>query len=125
MTVQFTIDYPQTKQGRTQWNREYGLNAYWSGKHYAVRSKDADYWHSIVADAMRRQEVRNYPFENPVGITILFNDNLDCDNHAAMTKMIIDGMKGRVIHDDNRKWVKSVEMKFHHKDYIRVIVYEI
>lgn len=74
---------------------------------------------------MSRQKVRNYPFENPVGITILFNDNLDCDNHAAMAKMIIDGMKGKVIHDDNRKWMKSVTMGFHDLDCIRVIVREV
>lgn len=125
MNACFDIEYPATKKGRTEWNRRYGLNAYWSGKHYAARSKDAEYWHSIVADVMRRQKARNFPFENPVEITILFNDNLDCDNHAAMTKMIIDSMKGRVIHDDNRKWVKSVTMGFHDLDCIRVIVREI
>lgn len=125
MTVQFTIDYPTTKQGKTAWNRKYGLNAYWSGKHWTARQKDAEYWHSIVADCMEKQNVRKYPFENPVDITILFDDNLDCDNHAAEMKMIIDSLKGVVIHDDNRKWVKSTTMGFHNRGNIMVIVCEI
>ncbi len=64
-------------------------------------------------------------FEGPVVIEAYFNDNLDCSNHAAELKMIEDGMKGLIIADDNRKYVKGVAMYFHDEDYILVRVKEI
>lgn len=69
--------------------------------------------------------MRKRPFENPVVITVYFNDRLDCSNHSIMFKMIEDGMKGRLIRDDSRKWVKGTEMYFHDEDYIKVVMREI
>ncbi len=74
---------------------------------------------------MTRQNVRRRPFENPVIITFFWNDNLDCSNHAVMAKMIEDAMRGRIIQDDRRKWVKGIEHYFHDEDYIRVSVREV
>lgn len=74
---------------------------------------------------MSAQKVRKTPFKNPVIITFYWNDNLDCSNHAVMAKMIEDAMKGRLINDDNRKWVKGIEHYFHDKDSIKVVVREI
>ena len=42
-----------------------------------------------------------------------------------MFKMIEDGMKGRLIRDDSRKWVKGNETYFHDEDYIKVVVREV
>ena len=39
--------------------------------------------------------------------------------------MIEDGMKGLIIADDNRRYVKGVAMYFHDEDYILVKVKEI
>ena len=50
---------------------------------------------------------------------------LDIDNHAIMGKMIVDAMKGRVIEDDSRRWVKGVCHYFHDGDYISVEIREI
>lgn len=120
--VRFAIPYPDTKKGRADWNRRFGLNAYYSGKHWAVRKEDADYWHLLVSAEMNRQKVTKTPFDGPVDIRIRFNDKLDIDNHSAMAKMIIDAMKGRVIVDDSRKYVKRLTQEFHDEDYILVEV---
>ena len=119
------LDYPNTPAGKKQWMKQFGANAYYAGKFWAQRKKDADYWHAMVRACMDRQGLRKRPFERPVVITMYFNDRLDCSNHSVMFKMIEDGMKGRLIHDDSRKWVKGNEIYFHDEDYIKVVVREI
>lgn len=121
----FKIEYPNTPAGKKQWMKQFGANAYYAGKFWAQRKKDADYWHAMVRACMDRQGLRKRPFERPVVITMYFNDRLDCSNHSVMFKMIEDGMKGRLIHDDSRKWVKGNEIYFHDEDYIKVVVREI
>ena len=125
MTEKFIIPYPKTDEGKKQWNKHYGLNAYYSGKHWSQRKRDAEYWHAITMSAMTSQGVRKNPFQNPVIITFYWNDKLDCSNHAVIGKMIEDSMKGRVIQDDSRKWVKGIENYFHDKEYILVSIREI
>lgn len=122
----FRIEYPNTPAGKKDWNKRFSDNAYYAGKHWAVRKKDADYWHAMVRACMDRQEVRKRPFEKPVEITLYWNDRLDVDNHSIMGKMIVDAMKGRLIQQDSRKWVKSVTHAFHDRgEYIRVEVREV
>ena len=102
------------------------MNAYYAGKHWSKRKQDAEYWHLLTRSAINRQEVRKTPFEKPVVITILWNDRLDIDNHAVMGKMIVDAMKGRLIQNDSRKWLKGVAHEFHDRgDYIWVEVKEL
>lgn len=122
---QFKIPYPTTKKGVTEWNRKYGLNAYYAGKHWAVRKKDAEYWHVLTTQAVRSCIKKPYVAKRPVTITAYFNDNLDCSNHAAEFKMIEDGLKGLLIEDDSRKYVKGMSIYFHDKDYILVQIKEI
>lgn len=122
--VVFDIPYPPDKKGRSAWSKRYGLNAYYSGKCWQARKADADFWHKLVQKEMDKQDVRKYPFEKPVIITFLFNDRLDASNHGAYVKLIEDGLKGRVIHDDNKKYVIGTETYFHDEDCIRVIVRE-
>ena len=122
--VKFVIPYPRNRAGRLQWTKEYGLNAYWSGKHWAKRKADADYWHRLVEYEMNRQKVTREPFEVPVVITFFWDDDLDCSNHAAIAKMIEDSMKGRVLKDDSRKWVVGIEHYFGAGGVIGVVVKE-
>ena len=119
---EFRIDYPRTKSGKTAWNRQYGLNAYYAGKHWAQRKKDAEYWHIITRAAIRREMHSPVMFTEPVVIEGYFNDNLDCTNHAAEMKMIEDGMKGLLISDDSRRYVRGVAMYFHDEPYILIRV---
>ena len=124
-TVMFKIDYPPTKAGKTAWNRRYGLNAYYAGKHWAVRKKDAEYWHTITRAAVKECIKKPIILDNPVVIEAYFNDKMDASNHAAILKMVEDSLKGLLIHDDSRRYVKGVSMFFHNEDYIKVILREV
>ena len=101
------------------------MNAYYAGKHWSRRNQDAEFWHLITRNALNRQEIRRTPFEKPVEISFLWNDRLDIDNHAVMGKMIVDALKGRLINDDNRRWLKGVCHRFHEEDYILVQIKEV
>lgn len=125
MTETFIIPYPRSEAGKKKWNREYGFNAYWSGKHWSKRKADAEYWHRLVRSEMERQKVRRVPLENAAVITFYWNDRLDCSNHAAMAKMIEDAMKGRIIKDDSGRYIRGIEHYFHDEEYIRVVVREV
>ena len=58
--LEFVIHYPETKQGKTEWSKRYGLNAYWAGKHWAERKRDAEHWHWLT-----RAELHGLPGEVP------------------------------------------------------------
>lgn len=121
----FRIYYPKSKAEMKRWTKEYSMNAYYAGKHWSIRKRDAEYWHLLTRSAMNKQEVRIRPFEKPVAISFLWNDRLDIDNHAIMGKMIVDALKGRLINDDNRRWLKSVYHGFHDEDYILIQIREV
>lgn len=125
MIERFRVYYPKSKAEAKRWNSEYGLNAYYAGKHWSRRKQDADYWHLLTVSAMNRDNVRRRPFAKPVILTFWFNDRLDCSNHAMYIKMIEDGMKGRIIEDDSKKFVKGIECYFHDEEYILVQAREI
>jgi hypothetical protein len=120
--VEFTIDYPANKAGMTMWNRQYSLNAYYTGKHWAQRKNDAAFWHALVAEALNKKKTCLELATTPVSLTFCFHDSLDCSNHAAMVKMIEDALKGVLIVDDSPKYVKQITTKFHDENNIRVIV---
>lgn len=119
------IDYPKSAAGKKQWNEYYGTNAYWKGKHHALRAKDAKYWHELTRAAMAKAQCRKHPFEKPVVITFLWNDRMDLDNHSMMAKMIIDGMRPRIIANDSKKYVQGIEHYWHNQPYIKVVVQEV
>ena len=121
----FRIPYPSHKAGQKQWSKDYGMNAYYAGKHWSVRKRDAEYWHRLTRYHMDEQNVRRVPFKRPVVVIFHWNDRLDIDNHAIMGKMIVDAMKGRIIEDDNRRWLKGVCHYFHDEDYIGVEIHEV
>jgi len=122
--VSIGIPYPTEKKERSRWSRQYGLNAYYSGKHWSQRAQDADFWHWMVVAAVKQQIDDRTVFDKPVVISMYFNDNLDISNHAAMFKMIEDALKGLLIADDNRKCVVGSEMYFHDKSYIKITIRE-
>ena len=124
MTESFRIPYPASPKGKSEWSKKYGMNAYYSGKHWSQRKEDAEYWHYKTLAAMQKYKCRKTPFERPVIISFRWNDKLDLDNHAVMAKMIVDAMKGRMIKDDSRKYLVGVEHYFHDADFISVTVME-
>ncbi|MEA4919353.1 MAG: hypothetical protein VB078_00295 [Clostridiaceae bacterium] len=120
MTTRFIIPYPTTKAGKAQWSKEYGLNAYWAGKHWAQRKEDAKYWHSLVRYELRRQGISCRLYEKPVYITFRWDDGLDVDNHAAMGKMIVDALKGVLIKNDGRRYYAGAQHLFGNAKVIEV-----
>ena len=118
--MKITIKIPYIPQ-KSKWS-EFGDNAYYRGKHWSVRKQDADYWHQMM---LIEAPWSKPPLENPVRISFYWNDNMDLDNHSIWAKMLTDGMKGRIIKDDNRKCVKEITHKFHDEDVIKIEVEEI
>lgn len=110
--IRFTIPYPATRAGMTDWNRRYSLNAYWSGKTYHARNRDARELHDLTRLCMRRAGIRKKLLDVPVEVWFYWNDGLDADNHAAIGKMVVDAMKGCILPDDRRKWVRGVHHVF-------------
>ena len=115
----FRIEYPNTPAGKKDWNGKYSDNAFYSGKHWGERKRNADYWHNMVRACIDRAGLRKRPFDRPVAITVYWNDRLDVDNHSIMGKMIVEAMKGRLLQNDNKNWGRSVTHTFHDGgDYI-------
>lgn len=83
------------------------LNKYYAGMHWTERNEEADRVHMLVLASTMPLKAKI--FEKPVDITVkvYFKDRpQDSDN--IMAKMYIDGLKGRIITDDNRKYVRAV-----------------
>jgi Holliday junction resolvase RusA-like endonuclease len=92
---------------------EWGMNKVYAGKHWNERKEQASVIHLMVRAAIRKQVRPVQKFQKPVTVTILYNSRLDIDNHGYLAKMIIDGMKGLLIEDDNRKFVDCLVQGFH------------
>lgn len=90
-----------------------GLNKQYSGKHWSVRNREAMEVHTAVKLALMQ-----YPytmFKKPVKIKFYYNSRLDCDNHGYLNKLIIDALKGLVIQDDDKRYVKEITTCFQSK----------
>lgn len=97
------------------------VNAIYSGGHWTKRKEKADYWHQLVMVEMRKQ-LPKHIHEKPVCVTISVNCGLDIDNIGYISKCIIDGIKGYLIHDDTRKYVQCLIQKFHEGSKDKIIV---
>lgn len=120
----FTIPYPETKRGMTAWNKRFSLNAYYSGKNYHQRKRDADDIHLLTIVALKRARVRKDLVKTPVQVIFYWDDGLDVDNHAVLGKMIVDALKGWILPDDNRRWYRKVSHEFWDRREIGVEVVE-
>ena len=110
--IRFTIPYPPTKKGKSAFCKRFGLNAYYAGKHWTQRKDDARDLHMLTEFSMKRAHIRKQLVNYPVLVRFLWDDGLDLDNHAVLGKAIVDAMKGYILPDDNRRWVKKVSHEF-------------
>lgn len=110
--ISFAIPYPATKAGKTAFCARFGLNAYYSGKHWAQRKKDADELHALTLLALRKAGISKGVLPGPAEIRFSFDDGLDVDNHAVIAKAVTDALKGYLIQDDNRRWLRKVSHEF-------------
>lgn len=122
--IRFTIPYPPTKKGKSAFCKRFGLNAYYAGKHWSARKRDAEDLHWMARAAMRRAGIRQRMLQRPVEITFRWDDRLDIDNHAVLGKAIVDGMKGYILQDDSRRYVRRVCHEFWDGGEIQVEVRE-
>lgn len=120
--ISFTIPYPPTKAGKAAWNRRFGLNAYYAGKHYQQRKRDAQELHAVTWAALKKAKVRKQFVESPVEVRFYWQDGLDIDNHAVIGKAVVDALKGWVLPDDSPRWVRKVSHEFWDGGEIRVEV---
>lgn len=89
-------------------NSKVSLNSIYSSTHWSVRKRQANYIHDIVKMELLTRKIPRKIFENPVRINFWWNSMLDLDNHGYLTKLIIDGLKGYLIHDDTKKHVQEI-----------------
>lgn len=101
---------------------KWGMNSVYSGKHWNSRNQQATQVHLMVRSAIRKQCRNITPFDRPVSVSIWYNSRLDLDNHGYLTKMIIDGMKGLLIVDDDRRYVQELHQHFHAFDHRLIFV---
>lgn len=94
----------------------WGMNSVYAGKHWSARKQQASQVHLMVRAAIRKQCRNAKPAERPVTVSIWYNSRLDIDNHGYLAKLIIDGMKGVLIQDDDRRYVRELHQYFHEKD---------
>ena len=80
--------------------------------------------HRIVRVALKKSRISPVLFERPVYMYFYFNDRLDCSNHAVYVKLIEDALKGYLLRDDSRKFVKGILISFHDEDVIKVKIKE-
>lgn len=121
--VSVTMNYPKGKQ-KSAFCKQYGLNSIYAGKHWAQRKADKDYWYALVRHTLREHKIPPIMFDAPAEIAFSWDDRLDCTNHAYMGKMIEDAMRGYILKDDRRKYVKRISHEFHNGGYIDVEVRE-
>lgn len=114
--MKFELVYPEN------FGKKYSTNKYYEGKNIHARNRDKDDWHGWVWEALYRMKVPKIPVDYPVELVFSFDDRLDCSNHSIVAKMIEDALKGWVIQDDTRKWVKRVVYEFNHQKKIIVEV---
>lgn len=92
-------------------NSRLGLNSLYAGKHWSVRKKEADEVHFIVKNVVRKLKGVK-PFNEPVEIKIRYNTRLDIDNTGYITKLLIDSLKGYIIIDDDKRFIKRLIVEF-------------
>lgn len=94
----------------------WGMNKIYTGQHWSARKAQAQEVHLLVRAAIRRQAPRARRFREPVQVVLRYNSRLDIDNHGYLAKLIIDGMKGLLIEDDDRHHVSALVQEFHSGD---------
>lgn len=115
--VEFVIPYPRNK---SQYCKDYGLNAYYAGMHWSRRKQNADRMHDTVTAVLARDGISRLPFNRPVKITFWHDDRMDIDNHAVIEKLIVDALKGWLLLGDDRRFYGERVSKFHAGDGVRV-----
>lgn len=88
------------------------LNSVYSNNHWTIRKRQAEDIHTLVKLELLSKRIPRKIFDNPIRINFYWNSMLDLDNHGYLTKLIIDGFKGYLIHDDTKKYVQEIHHSY-------------
>ena len=89
--------------------RPWSWNKLYAGVHWTKRAEEADRVHDLVGWTLREMHTYSMFINTRVDIQVVAyfkNRPLDSDN--IVSKMYIDGLKGFVIKDDTREFVRKV-----------------
>lgn len=98
--IEFVLDF--------EVNGDLSLNKIYAGKSWHKRSREANEYHKLVKFKLMEQRIPKKIFRKPVRIEFFWNSMLDLDNHGYLTKLIIDGLKGYLIANDSKKYVRKI-----------------
>lgn len=118
--ISFAIPYPAGKTAKSAFCRKFGLNAYYAGKHWAQRKKEAEELHTLTWLALKKAGIRKNIITKPVEVRFFWDDGLDVDNHAVIGKAVVDALKGYLLPNDNPRWFRRVSHEFWGGGAIRV-----
>ena len=93
--------------------------------HWGRRLKNVRKIHGEILNQLIANNVPKGEFENPVEINFCWNTLLDLDNHGYITKVIIDSLKGYLIHDDSKKYIKRILHEYWLGEGIKIKIVEI
>lgn len=100
------------------------LNSVYGGMHWGIRKRQSDKIHKLVKTALLSNKIPKKEFEKPIEIVFSWNSKLDLDNHGYLAKLIIDGLKGYLIKDDTKKYIKTIKHKYWEGNGARVSIKE-
>ena len=103
---------------------EWGLNKLYAGVHWSKRKHQAEQIHGLVQTTLKQKRIPRKTFSKPVSVRISYNSRLDIDNHGYLSKLIIDGLKGYLIEDDRRKYIRALHQCFWSGEGVLVEVFE-
>lgn len=103
---------------------EWGLNKLYAGVHWSKRKHQAEQIHGLVQTTLKQKRIPRKVFTKPVNVRISYNSRLDIDNHGYLSKLIIDGLKGYLIEDDRRKYIRALHQCFWSGEGVLVEIFE-
>ena len=104
---------------------KYSLNQIYAGTSWRKRQRIVTQVHNLVAHTLKELKIERELFKKPVIISLCYNSRLDIDNHGYLSKLIMDGLKGYLIKDDTRKYVKELRQSFWDDLGVLVEVWEV
>jgi len=95
-------------------------NQYYTGMHWSQRNKIAKKYHNDIYYLCKKNNLPKV--KESCKIIFGFATKFDLDNNSIIIKMIIDSLRyGGIIKDDNKKYVKGIEIKIADENYFEII----
>lgn len=98
-------------------------NVFYAGVHHRVRSSMKNEWRLRVKQALDEMEGGAQVFERPVNIWAhAYYTGVAIDSDNVCIKLVIDGLKGRVIKNDSPKHVHWVSTRSSRGPEAKVVI---